>query len=344
MIGRFGRIRREERIAIWHLCANLLESGFEIERVFPLVREMYALQGKRWIAARIESLEEAVKTGHLSRAVGRTASGGEALVFQAFGRTDAVAVFAAAARIAEVQDKLLMALWANLAGPCLLVMALVGVIWGAGAFFIPQLADYYPMSDWPEWSQSAGGLCLWVAEEILWIGIAAGGALGAVVWLGAVWTGTGRAMADRVVPFSWMRMVTGLAFLLTALECARAGLDLNDRTFMALARGSTRYVRHRIATIAANMNRGLGFGQAMAATGHGFPEPQLIAVVAALEGMPRWESRLGVFCERWVERAEHLVRTRTLVFNRVLLLLVGAVTAAGISALFEVLEAAGDVI
>ncbi len=344
MIGRIGRIRREDRIAIWHLCANLLESGFEIERVFPLVREMYALQGRRWIALRIESLEQAVKTGDLSKAVGRTASAGEALVFKSFGRTDAVATFAAAARIAQVQDKLVMALWTNLAGPCLLVMGLVGMIWGAGAFFVPQLADYYPMSGWPQWSRYAGGLCLWVAEEILWIGIATGGVLAAAAWLGAVWTGPGRALADRVAPFSWIRMVTGLAFLLTAIECARAGLDLNDRTFAALARGGTRYVRHRIAAIAANMNRGLGFGQAMTATGHGFPEPQLIAVVAALEGMPKWESRLGVFCERWVERAEHLVRTRTLVFNRVLLLLVGAVTAGGISALFEVLEAAGGVI
>ena len=42
--------------------------------------------------------------------------------------------------------------------------------------------------------------------------------------------------------------------------------------------------------------------------------------------------------------AEHMVRTRTLVFNRVLLLMVGAATAGGVSALFEVLEAAGDVI
>ena len=339
-----GRIPREERIAIWRMCANLLESGVEIERVFPLVREMYAVQGRRWIANRIGTLEEAVKAGRLSAAVSRTASDSEALVFQAFGRTDAVAVFAAAARIAEVQDKLVMALWANLAGPCFLMVALVGVVWGAGAFFVPQLADYYPMSDWPGWSRSAGELCLWVAGEILWVGVGAAAALAALAWLGMVWTGMGRAAADRVVPFSWIRMVTGLAFLLTAIECVRAGLDLNDRTFAALSRGGTRYVRHRIAAIAANMNRGLGFGQAMAATGHGFPEPQLIAAVAALEGMPQWESRLGVFCERWVERAEHLVRSRTLVFNRVLLLVVGAVIAGGISALFEVLESAGDIV
>ena len=339
-----GRIPREERIAIWRLCANLLESGVEIERVFPLMREMYAVQGKRRTAAKIASLEEAVKTARLSEAVGRISSAGEALVFQSFGRTDAVAVFAAAARIAEVQDKLMIALWTNLAGPCFLILALLGMVWGAGAFFIPQLADYYPMSDWPGWSRNAGELCLWVAGQILWIGAGAAVALGAVVWLGMVWTGAGRAAADRVVPFSWLRLVTGLAFLLTAVECVRAGLDLNERTFAALSRGGTRYVRHRIGAIAANMNRGLGFGQAMAATGHGFPEPQLIAVVAALEGMPQWESRLGVFCERWVERAEHLVRSRTLVFNRALLLLVGAVVAGGISALFEVLESAGDVI
>ena len=339
-----GRIPREERIAIWRLCTNLLESGIEIERVFPLMREMYAVQGKRRTAAKIASLEEAVKAGHLSEAVGRISSAGEALVFQSFGRTDAIAVFAAAARIAEVQDKLMIALWSNLAGPCFLVLALLGVVWGAGAFFVPQLADYYPMSGWPGWSRNAGEFCLWVAGGILWIGIGTAGALVAVVWLGMVWTGKGRAAADRVVPFSWMRMVSGLAFLLTAIECVRAGLDLNDRTFAALSRGGTRYVRHRIGAIAANMNRGLGFGQAMAATGHGFPEPQLIAAVAALEGMPRWESRLGAFCERWVERAEHLVRSRTLVFNRALLLLVGAVVAGGISALFEVLESAGDVI
>ena len=339
-----ARIPREERIAIWRLCGSLLESGFEIERVFPLVRQMYAAQGRGAIARRIERLEVAVKTDHLSRAVGRAASGGEALVFQAFGRTDAVAVFAAAARIAEVQDKLLMALWANLAGPCFLLLALVGVVWGAGAFFVPQLADYYPMSAWPAWSRGAGELCLWVAEEILALGLAAAGALAAALWLGAAWTGAGRALADRVAPFSWIRMVTGLAFLLTAIECVRAGIDLNDRTFAALGRGGTRYVRHRIAAIASNMSRGLGFGQAMTATGHGFPEPQLIAVVAALEGMPQWESRLGMFCERWVERAEHHVRARTMLFNRVLLLLVGGVIAGGISALFEVLEAAGDVI
>ena len=48
-----GRIGREERIAIWRLCGNLLESGFEIERAFALVREMYSVQGKRWIAARV---------------------------------------------------------------------------------------------------------------------------------------------------------------------------------------------------------------------------------------------------------------------------------------------------
>ena len=338
------RIPREERIAIWRLCANLLESGIEIERVFPLVREMYAVQGKRSIARRIAGLEDAVKTGHLSYAVGRAASDGEALVFRAFGRTDAVAIFAAAARIAEVQDKLVVALWSNLAGPCFLLAALLGVVWGAGAFFIPQLADYYPMSDWPGWSRSAGELCLWVADGILWIGVATVAGLGALAWLGMVWTGVGRTTADRVVPFSWVRMMTGLAFLLTAIECVRAGLDLNDRTFAALSRGGTRYVRHRIAAIAANMNRGLAFGQAMAATGHGFPEPQLIAAVAALEGTPNWESRLGVFCERWVERVEHLVRSRTLVFNRMLLLLVGAVVAGGISALFEVLESAGDIV
>ena len=342
MIAHIGGIGREERIAIWRLCSDLLESGVEIERVFPLVRQMYALQGARGVARKLKDLEDAVRMGDLSEAVGDVASSSEALVFQAFGRGDAVEVFGGAERIADVENRLAVALWTNLAGPCFLVAALFGIVWGAGAFFVPALTDFYPMDTWGGWSQRAAGACVWVAEQILWIGLAAAGVAAGLFWACRWWTGWGRAVADRVVPFSWVRTVTGLAFLLAATQCVRAGLDLNERTFAALGRGGTRYARHRIAAVGANMGRGLGFGQAMAATGHGFPEPQLIAVVSALEGMPQWESRVGLFCERWSQRAERMVRARAVVANRTLLMAVGAVIVGGMSALFEVLLSVGE--
>ena len=86
------------------------------------------------------------------------------------------------------------------------------------------------------------------------------------------------------------------------------------------------------------MARGAGLGQSMILAGHGFPDPSLVPVVAALDGSPGWEHKLSKFVDRWVERSEDLLRTRAAVLNAVLLLLVTAVMAAGIDAMFSILE------
>ena len=74
--------------------------------------------------------------------------------------------------------------------------------------------------------------------------------------------------------------------------------------------------------------------------GHGFPDPSLVPVVAALDGAPGWELKLGRFVERWVGRSEELLRSRAAALNGALLIVAAVVMASGIDAMFSILEQA----
>ena len=88
------------------------------------------------------------------------------------------------------------------------------------------------------------------------------------------------------------------------------------------------------------MARGSGLGRSMVLAGHGFPDPSLVPVVAALDGAPGWERKLARFVERWVERSEALLRARAAALNGALLIVAAVVMGSGIDAMFSILEQA----
>ena len=329
---------RENRISTWMVCADLLEAGFEIERVLPVVAEAERAGGRRRVGRVVEGLIPALVTGEMRAAVARVAPPSEAMVFEGFGRVEASAVFRAAARIAKVQDKVALALRTQLAGPALLVVMIVLMVYAAGRWFVPALEEMAPLEEWPVASRFAGEVAVAFKDSVL---LVAGGFVGVsvvIAWLARNWVGRGRGVADRFFPFSIVRLVSGLSFVLTVVEAMRAGLELDARLFRGLARGGTRYTRHRIGAIGEAMERGEQFGQAMAGTGHGFPTPELIPVVTALDGTEAWEERLGKFVDRWVARSERLVAERTAVANRVMTGIVVLIAGTGMWLLFGVLQ------
>ena len=329
---------RAQRVAVWTLCADLLESGYEIERVLPLVGDVMRRSGKASIAGIIEGFRPALERNKLRAAIARVAPPAEAMVFEGFGRANSAAIFRAAARIAEVRDRLSVAMRTHLIGPFFLLVVTGGLLYGAGWGFVPALEKMAPVEAWPAESQLAAAVAVGFAENVWWIGGGVVAVLAAFVWLGRNWTGSGRHIADQVVPFSLIRFVTGLSYIFSVVEAMRAGLDLDERLFRDLATGGTRYTRHRILAIAAQMERGESLGEAMEKAGHGFPAPELIPVVAALAGMPEWQERLGKFVDRWIARSERMVAERAMVLNRVLTAAIALIVVAGIGTVGGLLQ------
>ena len=340
----WGRLRaalvmgRKARVDCFQTIADLLDAGFELERALDVTARTATGGGR---ARLIASWRAALPAGRFAQTMAASVPPAEAMIFEAYGRVDAGRLFAAAARVADLRERQMAAVRKALAMPVLLGIALVTMLWAAGGWFVPVLESVVPPERWGPGAGLFRAASVWLYDQPL--GFAALCAAVAVpAGIATVrWTGPGRTALDRIAPFSLYRTVTGSAFLFVVLEFLGAGLDLNDRAFEDLRRRAGAYARHRIGAIQGHMARGAGLGQAMTLAGHGFPDPSLVPVIAALDGVPGWEVKLSGFVERWVSRSEDLLRTRAAGLNAALLIFVTVAVAAGIDAMFSILQQAG---
>ena len=330
---------RKARVDCFQTVADLLDAGFELERALDVTAHALARRGAR--ARLISSWRAALPAGRFADAMAASVPAAEAMIFEAYGRVDAGRLFAAAARVADLRERQMAAVRKALAMPILLGIALVAMLWAAGGWFVPVLEGVVPPERWGPAAGVFRAVSVWLYGNPL-LFFALTGAVGVPVALAMLfWTGPGRTALDSIAPFSLYRTVTGSAFLFVVLEFLGAGLDLNDRAFEDLKRRAGAYARHRIGAIQRHMVRGAGLGRAMALAGHGFPDPALVPVVAALDGVPGWEAKLSRFVERWVSRSEDLLKTRAAGLNAALLIVVTVAVAAGIDAMFSILQQAG---
>ena len=338
---RFFAASTGSRVDIWFLMQGLLEAKFDLKRSLEIVIEAH--EGdlfkpkmlKRWLRAYADGNEEFV------RELARWAPASEAMVFYALGLVLPQYLFASAGRIADMRSRQVSAVVSALWMPVLFTVGGLALLWGCGGYLLPEMKTISSPDKWG----LIGGLfdtaATGVYENDIEIGI---GFL--VVFLAmrtAVlrWTGAGRTKLDRIAPFSLYRILSGSAFLFTALEFLRLGVDLNANAFRRLSAGASPYVQSRIQAIQLHMStRGRGFGLAMKAAGTGFPERTLVTVAAALDGREEWEEVFAGFVERWVSRSEAVMRAQA-AFLSVILMIVGTVIlGAMINALFEIMGAA----
>ena len=331
---------RKARVDVFRMIADLLEAGFSLERALGIAAQVAKDQGQRARAQLLLSWRRALLEDRFAETAADALPASEAMIFHAYGRVDAGVLFAAAARVAEMRDRQLSAVWKALAMPLVLAVGLVLLLWAAGGYFVPVIETVSPPEEWSTGARLFRSMSTWLHANTLLFGGMLAGLVALTAWAMVAWTGPGRTLLDRIAPFSLYRTITGSAFLFVVMEFLAAGIDVNDRAFEALKRSASPYVRHRIASIQGFMARGAGLGRSMVLAGHGFPDPSLVPVVAALDGAPGWEKKLARFVERWVGRSEELLRARAAALNGALLIVVAGVMGSGIDAMFSILELA----
>ena len=328
------------RVEIWHMVTDLMAARLDVERAMEVTIQTFRDQGQSLRPWVLEKWRRALLDGRFPAEVARWVPATESMVIQGYGRVDAARLFDAAGRIAEGRGKQKSALWAALGMPAALAAGIVVCLWLAGGQFIPVMAEIAPPSRWDPWTRMFAEAALWVHANdvrlLVWVAIGV-----VVLWFVMLnWTGFGRAAADKIPPFSLYRTIAGAAFLFVVIEFLRAGVDLNERTFGQLKGSSSRYTRSRIAAIEARMREGSGLGRSMVDCGHGFPDPSLISVVAALDGTEGWETRLAGFVDRWTSRSEELLRRRAGVLNAILLTIAAVMMGVAIKGMFGMMSAA----
>lgn len=332
---------RQMRVDVYLTIGDLLTSGFALEKALEIVISTLKDESKDVEAWILRHWSTALRRGRFSQEIAVWVPASEAMIFAAYGRVDATALFVGAGRVTEMRDRQIKALVSALAMPVVLFFTLVVMLWGAGGHFIPVMMDLIAEDDWPATSLIVRDVSLWLYAYPYIFGIAVT-AVVAFFWVLILnWTGPGRARFDKIAPFSLYRVVVGSAFMFVLLEYLRAGLDLNDRTFEELKKSASRYTRHRIGAVQTLMSRGKGLGASMIATGNGFPDPKLLRIVEALDGVPGWEVKILAYVNRWVLRSEALMKARASVLSNTLYLLATVMAGGAIQTMFTMLDVAG---
>ena len=337
---RLTAVSRARRTEVYHLVAGLLAARLDLPVALEAVASASEARGAAGEAAAVRAWNRALAGARFAEEMALWAPPSEAVVFEAYGlgRSGPEALFRGAARIAELKGMLVGAILRAVGMPVVLVVMLLGLMWGAGGHMLPDLLAA-AASDRRAWySDAMVLLCTGLYGAAL--PLAAGAvAAAAAVWVSVLrWTGPGRAALDRFPPWSLYRTVTGASFLLSAIELVRAGVDLTDEALARLRDGGSRYAASRIEAIRRQMAAGLAFGKAAEEAGHGFPEPALVPVAQALDGTPRWHEELGQFLDRWIRRSERAMEQRLALLRLGVLAAVALTVAALVATMFDVTQ------
>jgi type II secretory pathway component PulF len=120
-----------------------------------------------------------------------------------------------------------------------------------------------------------------------------------------VWTGRWRKLADELPLFRVYKTWTGLGFLLSLSALLKAGVSLRE-TLEMLERRSPPYVAERLRAVLARDDAYLG--EALAASGYGWPDPRTIKLIRHFILSDRPGDALAQLAETSTERLDASLR------------------------------------
>ena len=336
----FGTVTRAET---WQLLADVTKAGVPPDRAIETLIGAWRRPGRTGRAFVLAEMRAGLFDGNAGERLAPYVSAAERLLLEGLRKQDASAVFGGAARLLRNRMALRKALLGAVAMPLLLFAGLVAMVIFFGRQLLPSFAQIVDFETLPPLQDAVVTVTLAISGNPLALAWWIGGLAAALAALTRLWTGPGRALADRFPPFSVVRLQAGTGFLFALTEYGNAGVAITPRTLDAMANATGRYEASRIRAIRSHFERTGNMGTAALAAGQGFPDDELAVVLQVFWNEEDGVRRSGEFLERRLERIEDNVRARMAILNVLLMVVIAAALLALMSValpLFDQLNAA----
>lgn len=235
-----------------------------------------------------------------------------------------------AARTVQQGREIKTAVLRGVAYPCLILGAMIGLVYFVGTSLVPQIAR---MGDPSTWSGAPRHLFL-VSQFVqsTWallipIGLLCAGGGIAYSLPRTQGTGTIRVLLDRIPPWSLYRMVVGSNVLLSLSALLRSGTPLQPALY-ALRRQASPWLKQRLdATLAALRAGATNLGEAFERAEYEFPDREIIDDLKTFASLPDLEDVLHRYGEEWMKQGVDKVKRQTQILNRVSILVLAMLLA-----------------
>ena len=228
--------------------------------------------------------------------------------------------------IATAGKKIKNAVIFGLAYPIGLFFVAVGLALLFGLMVIPTFEEIIPKERWEGGAVALIYISAFASTYViptlaLMIAVTA-----CIVYALPRWVGPMRAIADRYPPFSIYRLVNGAGFMLSVSALIRAGMPLPD-IMLTLMRGSSPWYYEKISMTLKHVSNGKNLGEALALTGHQFPDKDTVEDLQDYATMDKFDETLEKLGREWVETSVGRIESQMSILKQLGLLLVGVVFA-----------------
>lgn len=292
-----------ERRKLWTALAKLVSNGVPILDALKLILDVrvQVSGGKDATSTALREWSDRIRNGHrLSAAIEGWALPEEQMLIAAgeqSGKLDEALINAAT--VMQAKSKIKNAVIRGLLYPIILVGAGTGVLLLFSYKVIPAFSQVVSDEKWTGIARVlvdiAGFTRSWI---ILILALVVALVVGVFVSFPR-WSGGARVTLDRYAPYSIYRMIQGGSWMIGLAALVSAGVRIE--TALQQLAGDSKWLQDRSNAILLGMRSGLSIGEAMAKTGYGFPDREIIGYLGVYAKLSGFEQALTLIGKEWID-------------------------------------------
>lgn len=212
-------------------------------------------------------------------------------------------------------DKIKSAVIGGLMYPAILILMAFGTLYLFGYKVIPGFARILPEDRWTGLAANMVDVShfvqnwLWLVALLLIVVIAS------VIWSLSRWNGAIRTKLDAYPPYSIYRLVKGSTWMIALSSLVEAGVRA-ETAFQMLGERASPWLKERNDACLHGMRNGYSIGDALARSGHNFPDAEIIDDLGVYSSLSSFDQALAVIGkETMASSIESIQGVMKIVFN-----------------------------
>jgi type II secretory pathway component PulF len=329
----------QKKVRIIRQIQRLISAGVPITTTLEMLWEMYSKKGKKPkepMAQMIGEWQQKLKQGKsLATSMHGWISVPEEMIIEAGEESDKLALALDDALQAEGATRgIRKAILGGMVYPCILLMALIGILWGFSAEIVPTFETILPASEWTGSAAKMYTISNFVVTWLPLMGMVLGGAITAMMLSLPILTGPVRKYLDYLPPWSIYKITQGASYMIAMRGFVSAGTTVPDALRNMLKIGNP-YFKERVSAILAKINMGRNLGEAMMEAGYNFPDDSISGEVSIYAELDDFDKSLDILAKEWINGSVEKAKSASKIMNNVMLFAVAAAVAGIATTMFE---------
>ena len=326
------------RLKLYRKIASLMRNRFSLMDALDMLHDGASNGGKNPgepLAIAIAAWGRSLNNGNaFSEALKGWAPDRERLMLSVGDVSDLEGALLNLIKVTEGSTKMIRPIVGAISYPSFLMMMAILIIYAIGVYMVPPMIDAAPNVRWRGLAKNLVDLSDWIKNNWI-IAFASLPILMAVIYFTiSIWTGKIRAVFDNIPPWSLYKTFVGISWLLALSALVKGGTPVST-AMRALRRDASRYLKERIDKTMVFINNGDNLGQALAKTGLGFPDKEIIDDLKIYSELDNFEEALDDLANEWLEESVYTIEEKAGLLNMVALLSIGAVIAWAVMGTFD---------